>query len=159
MSIINSILGLFLGNKFERDIKEINPFVEKTHVEFEKLQNLSNDQLRDKTIELKKEILSYIEEDEKNIMSLKEKAEKEEDVYLKEELYNEADKIEKLIEEKLEKVLDECVPRAFAIIKETAKRFKENATLEVTARQYDKDLAATRESITVEGDKAIWNNR
>jgi preprotein translocase subunit SecA len=159
MSIINSILGLFLGNKFERDIKEINPFVEKTHVEFEKLQNLSNDQLRDKTIELKKEILSYIEEDEKNIMSLKEKAEKEEDVYLKEELYNEADKIEKLIEEKLEKVLDECVPRAFAIVKETAKRFKENATLEVTARQYDKDLAATRESITVEGDKAIWNNR
>ena len=159
MSIINSILGLFLGNKYERDIKEINPFVEKTHVEFEKLQNLSNDQLRDKTIELKKEILSHIEEDEKNILSLKEKAEKEEDVYLKEELYNEADKIEKLIEEKLEKVLDECVPRAFAIVKETAKRFKENTTLEVTARQYDKDLAATRESIIIKGDKAIWNNR
>jgi preprotein translocase subunit SecA len=159
MSILNSILGLFLGNKYERDIKEINPFVEKTHVEFEKLQNLSNDQLRDKTVELKKEILSHIEEDEKNIISLKEKAEKEEDVYLKEELYNEVDKIEKLIEEKLEKVLDECVPRAFAIVKETAKRFKENTTLEVTARQYDKDLAATRESIIIKGDKAIWNNR
>jgi len=159
MSFINSILGIFLGNKYERDIKEINPFVEKTHVEFEKLQNLSNDQLRDKTIELKKEILSHIEEDEKNIISLKEKAEKEEDVYLKEELYNEADKVEKLIEEKLEKVLDECVPRAFAIVKETAKRFKENTTLEVTARQYDKDLAATRESIIIKGDKAIWNNR
>jgi preprotein translocase subunit SecA len=159
MSIINSILGLFLGNKYERDIKEINPFVEKTHMEFEKLQNISNDQLRDKTIELKKEILDHIEEDETKIKLLKEKAEKEDDIYNKEELYNEIDKIEKLIEEKLEKFLDECVPRAFAIVKETAKRFKENATLEVTARQYDKDLAATRESIAIEGDKAIWNNR
>jgi preprotein translocase subunit SecA len=128
-------------------------------VEFEKLQNLSNDQLRDKTIELKKEILDHIEEDETKIKLLKEKAEKEDDIYNKEELYNEIDKIEKLIDEKLEKFLDECVPRAFAIVKETAKRFKENATLEVTSRQFDRDLAATRESITIEGDKAIWSNR
>ena len=67
MSIINDILGFFLGNKYERDMKEINPFVEKIHIEFEKLQNLSNDQLRDKTQELKKEILEYIAEDENKI--------------------------------------------------------------------------------------------
>ena len=159
MSIINDILGLFLGNKYERDMKEINPFVEKIHIEFEKLQNLSNDQLRDKTQELKKEILEYIAEDENKIKSIKESAEEEEDVYRKEESYNEIDKIEKQINEKLEIILDECVPRAFAIVKETARRFKEQSELEVTARQYDRDLAATRESITIKGDKAYWKNR
>jgi len=159
MSIINKVLGLFLGNKYERDIKEINPYVEKVHMEFEKLRDLSNDELRDKTSELKKEILGYIEEDENEIKSLKEKAEVEEDVYKKEEIYNEIDKIEKIITGKLEEILDDCLPRAFAVVKETTRRFKENSVLEVTARQHDRDLAATRESITVKGDKACWNNR
>ena len=159
MSIINSVLGLFLGNKYERDMKEINPYVEKVHKEFEKLRDLSNDELRDKTSELKKEILGYVEQDENEIKSLKEKAEAEEDVYRKEEVYNEIDKIEKSITGKFEEILDESLPRAFAIVKETTRRFKENSVLEVTARQYDRDLAATRESITVKGDKAYWNNR
>ena len=158
MSIIDNVLGLFLGNKYERDIKEINPYVEKTHIEFEKIKNLSNDSLRDCTDELRKEILGNIEEDENEIRSLREKAEKEEDVYLKEEIYNNIDKIEKQINEKLEVVLDEVVPRAFAIVKETARRFKENSVLEVTARQYDRDLASKRESITIQGDKALWSN-
>ena len=159
MSIINNILGLFLGNKYERDIKEISPYVEKTHAEYEKLQGLTNDELREKTNELRKEIKAFISADEEEIRALKSKADLEEDVNLKEELYNEADKQEKKIEEKLEKILDECLPRAFAIVKETARRFKENDTLEVSALQYDRDLAAIRESITVKGDKAIWNNR
>ncbi|HOO99693.1 MAG TPA: preprotein translocase subunit SecA [Bacteroidales bacterium] len=159
MSIINNILGLFLGNKYERDIKEISPYVEKTHAEYEKLQGLTNDELREKTNELRKEIKAFISADEEEIRALKSKADLEEDVNLKEEFYNEADKQEKKIEEKLEKILDECLPRAFAIVKETARRFKENDTLEVSALQYDRDLAAIRESITVKGDKAIWNNR
>ena len=70
MSIVTKVLGLFLGNKYERDIKEINPFVEKTHIEFKKLQELSNDQLRDRTLELKKRILEYVKEDEAEIGSL-----------------------------------------------------------------------------------------
>jgi preprotein translocase subunit SecA len=107
---------------------------------------------------LKKEILESMEPDENEIKSLKNKAEAEEDVYLKEEYYNEVDKNEKLIDEKLEKTLDNMVPRAFAIVKETARRFKENSFLEVTALQYDRDLAATRESITIKGDKAVWSN-
>jgi preprotein translocase subunit SecA len=159
MSIITKILELFLGNKYERDIKEISPYVEKIHEEFKKLRDLTNDQLRDKTLELKKVILDYIEEDEKEIGDLKEKAEAEEDVYKKEEIYNEIDKIEKHIDDKLEEILDQCVPHAFAIMKETARRFKENSVLEVTARQHDRDLAATRESITIKGDKAYWQNR
>ncbi|MCX6320937.1 MAG: preprotein translocase subunit SecA [Bacteroidia bacterium] len=159
MSIINNVLGLFLGNKYERDIKEINPYIEMIHLEFEKLKDLSNDSLRDLTEEIRKEILGSIEGDENEIKSLREKSEKEEDVYRKEEIYNDIDKIEKQINEKLEVVLNQIVPRAFAIIKETAKRFKENSVLEVTARQYDRDLAATRESITINGNKALWSNR
>jgi preprotein translocase subunit SecA len=152
-------LGLFLGNKYERDIKEINPFIEKIHVEYEKLKDLSNDALRDRTDELRKEILDSFSDDENEIASLRDKAEKEEDVYVKEEIYNAIDKIEKQINEKLEVVLDQIVPRAFAIVKETSKRFKNNSVIEVTARQFDRDLAATRESITIKGDKALWSNK
>jgi preprotein translocase subunit SecA len=159
MSIINNLLGLFLGNKYEKDIKEINPHIEKIHIEFERLKNLSNDGLRDCTDELRKEILNGLQADESKIRTLREDAESEEDVYRKEEIYNEIDKIEKEINVKLEQVLDQLVPKAFAIVKETAKRFKENSILEVTARQYDRDLAATRESITINGNKAIWSNR
>ena len=93
MSIINNVLGLFLGNKYEKDIKEINPYIEKIHKEFEKLKDLSNDDLRGQTEELKKQILGSIEGDENEIRSLKDKAENEEDVYIKEEIYNEIDKI------------------------------------------------------------------
>ncbi len=159
MSVINSVLGLFLGNKYERDLKEINPYVEKIRAEFDKLQNLSNDELRDRTFELKKEIHEGIAEFENEVKSLREKSESEEDVYKKEDIYNQIDKVEKQIDEKLEDVLDSLIPRGFAIVKETARRFKENSTLEVSARQYDRDLAATRESINIVGDKAVWNNK
>jgi len=159
MSIINNVLGLFLGNKYERDLKEINPYIDKIHIEFDKLKNLSNDGLRDLTQEVRKEIHDSISAEENEIKTLREKAENEEDVYLKEEIYNSIDKIEKQINEKLESKLDQLVPKGFAIVKETAKRFKENSTLEVTARQFDRDLAATRESVTIKGDKAIWSNR
>jgi len=159
MSIINNVLSLFLGNKYEKDIKEINPYIEKIHLEYEKLKDLSNDGLRERTDELRKEILDSLKADESEILSLREKAESEDDVYRKEEIYNEIDKIEKEINIKLELVLDQIVPRAFAIVKETARRFKENSILEVTARQYDRDLAATRESITINGNKALWSNQ
>ncbi|OFY64334.1 MAG: preprotein translocase subunit SecA [Bacteroidetes bacterium RBG_13_42_15] len=159
MDIVNKVLGLFLGNKYERDIKEITPYTIEILKEYDKLKDLSNDQLRDLTGVLKIEILNEIEPDENEIKSLKGKAEAEEDVYRKEEYYNEIDKIEKLIDEKLEKKLDTLIPRAFALVKETTRRFKENSVLEVTARQYDRDLAATRESISIKGDKAIWSNR
>lgn len=92
MSIINSVLGLFLGNKYEQDIKDINPYIDKTHAEYAKLQTLSNDELRNSTDELRAEILSSIAEDENEIAVLRDRAEKEEDVNAKEELYNSIDK-------------------------------------------------------------------
>ena len=159
MSVVNKVLGLFLGNKYERDIKEISPYVELVHTEYNKLQSLTNDQLRDRTVDLQKQIKEAISSDEESIRSLKEKAEKEEDVYVKEEIYADIDKLEKLIEDMLENILDEHLPVAFAVVKETARRFKENSMLEVTARQYDRDLAATRPGITVKGDKAFWENK
>ena len=159
MSVINKVLGLFLGNKYERDMKEISPHVMLVHEEFEKLQVLTNDELRDKTADLKNKILAGIAKDEDEIRQLRENAEKEEDVYIKEDIYNNIDKLEKSIEEKLEGILDEHLPAAFAVVKETARRFKENSVLEVTARQYDRDLAATRPSITIKGEKAFWSNK
>jgi preprotein translocase subunit SecA len=159
MSVINKVLGLFLGNKYERDMKEIDPYVILVHKEFEKLQGLTNDELRDKTTDLKEKVLAGIADNQDEIRQLRENAEKEEDVYLKEEIYNNIDKLEKNIEEKLEGILDEHLPVAFAIVKETARRFKENDVLEVTARQYDRDLAATRPSITINGQKALWSNK
>jgi preprotein translocase subunit SecA len=159
MSIINSVLGIFLGNKYERDLKEINPYVEKIHQESAKVISLTNDELRDKTASIKSRILASIEDLENEIKELRASAEKEEDVDRKEEYYNSIDKIEKQIDVKLEEVLDTLVPEAFAIVKETARRFKENSVLEVTARQYDRDLAATRESIVIKGDRALWSNK
>lgn len=159
MSIVNKVLGLFLGNKYDRDIKEISPYVELIIKEYEKLKDLSNDRLRELSKELKKEIHRETEPEEQHILQLREEAEKEDDVNKKEELYNEIDKTEKLVNEKLEKVLDRVLPKAFAIVRETARRFKENPVLEVTALDYDKDLAAKRESITIKGDKALWSNR
>ncbi len=159
MGIVSKVLGLFLGDKYDRDIKEISPYVEKTLAEYSKLQSLSNDELRDKTVALKKHIVEYVADEEKRLEELKLQAEAEEDFDAKEDLYDKIDKLEKEISDKLEVVLDESVPMAFAIVKETARRFKENDVLEVTARQYDRELAVTRESITIEGDKAYWKNR
>lgn len=159
MDFINKVLGFFLGNKYERDIKEISPYVSQVLKEYDKLRDISNDQLRECTFNLKKELSEALEADENEIQSLRNQAENEEDVDKKEEYYNQTDKLEKIIEEKIEKTLDALLPRAFAIVKETARRFKENEFLEVTALQYDRDLAATRESITIKGDKAIWRNK
>ncbi|MDX9902974.1 MAG: preprotein translocase subunit SecA [Bacteroidales bacterium] len=159
MSFVNKTLSFFLGNKEVRDLKEINPFVAKIGTESALVASLSNDALRDKTAELKQIIRGFITDEEMQVIEIRVQAEKEEDVNRKEDLYNQIDKIEKLILEKIEEKLDELLPVAFAIVKETARRFKENEVLEVTAREWDRDLAATRPSITVKGDKAYWNNR
>ena len=126
MSFVSKVLTVFLGDKEARDLKEINPFVGKIKSETALVTSLSNNALRDRTAALKKEIRESVAAEEQEIRDLKVTAEKEEDINRKEELYNQIDKIDKQILEKLEKKLDETLPVAFAIMKDTARRFKEN---------------------------------
>ncbi|NCB07201.1 MAG: preprotein translocase subunit SecA, partial [Bacteroidia bacterium] len=158
MAFVTKILGKILGNKSERDIKEVSPLVEKIKEEYKRISQLSNDGLRLESDKLKQIIDERIKPEEDEIASLKLKVE-EADILENEKIYEQVDKLEARIDEKLEEVLNEVLPAAFALIKETARRFTENETVEVTANQFDRDLAAKRESIIINGEKAIWKNR
>ncbi|MCK4346783.1 MAG: preprotein translocase subunit SecA, partial [Bacteroidales bacterium] len=159
MSAISGVLGKIFGNKYEKDLRELTPYVQIINVEYEKIETLSNDELRKRSVELKELIRNSTSEEEKEIARLKEQVDKEDtDVVEKEKIYNTIDKLEEKINEKLAVVLDEELPVAFAIMKDTARRFVENETIEVTATQFDRDLAATRDSIEIKGDKAIYKN-
>jgi preprotein translocase subunit SecA len=158
MAFINNLLGKIFGNKSERDIKEVSPVVEKIKEEYNRIVQLSNDGLREESDKIKKIIDERIKPEEDEITQLKLEAE-EADIQASEKIYEKIDKLEEKIVEKLEEVLEEVLPIAFALVKETARRFVENENLEVTARDYDRDLAATRNSIAINGDKAVWKNR
>jgi len=159
MSIVNNLLTKFFGNKSERDLKEINPVLDKIKSAYEDIVGLSNDELRAKTIEVKADIQKYVKEETDKIKSLKEKAEDDTiNVLDKEQFYDEIDKIEKVIDEKLEDKLNDILPVVFSIVKETARRFKENDFIEVTANDFDKDLAAIYDNVEIVGDKAKYYN-
>lgn len=158
MSFVNKILGKILGNKSERDIKEITPVINQIKTEFERISKLSNDGLREETEKIKSIINERIRPEEEEIAALKAEVE-EVDIQESEKIYERIDKLEELIDEKIEEVLNEVLPTAFAIVKDTARRFAENETVEVTANDFDRDLAARRDSIIIKGDKAIWKNR
>ena len=158
--MLNALTKTFkkiLGSKADRDLKEVTPLVEKIKAIYPSLASLSNDELRAKTIDFKKRINEYIAEELNKINELKAQAEKV-DINEKEEVYGEIDKIEEGIDGKIEEVLLEILPEAFAVVKETARRFSENTEVEVTASEMDRDLAASRDSIEIAGDKAIWSN-
>ena len=141
-------------------MREVTPHVEKIKAVYDTLQGLSNDELRERSAALKKRVSEYVNEERDRLEELKQKAEDPEvDVVEKESVYQEIDKLDETIDAKYEEVLDEILPEAFALIKETAKRFKENEVVEVTALDYDRKLAASRESVQIKGDKASWSNR
>ncbi len=160
LDFLTKSVSKFFGTKSDRDLKEIQPIVDEILVEFPKLANISNDQLRDKTTEFKKRIADHSAKEQGRINEIRQKidAELEMDVESKEKLYEEMDELEKTIIKNNKEILDEILPEAFAVMKETAKRLKENTTIEVTASQMDRDLAAKRESVKIKGDKAIWSN-
>ncbi|MBR5167390.1 MAG: preprotein translocase subunit SecA [Salinivirgaceae bacterium] len=158
MGIIDGILTKLFGNKSERDIKEIMPYVLAANAEYEKLAGLTNDQLRQQSLELQQIIQDRINPENQQIADLRQQIEQEQDIEKKEDLYNQIDKVEESIDVKIADVLDELLPRAFAIIKDTARRFKESKEIEVTATQMDRDIAAIRDSVEIRGDKAIWFN-
>jgi len=155
-----SLKKLF-GSKSDKDIKAINPLVDKIHEAYKDISKLSNDDLRAKTIEFKAQIASYLQEEETEIKELHNRLENDLDIENeeKEKIYLTIDRLEKTISKKVEEILLEVLPAAFSVMKETAKRFKENEEVEVTATQMDRDLAATRTSIEIRGDKAYYKNQ
>lgn len=158
MSIINSILKAFVGDKSEKDVKAIQPIITKIKSFEGALQALSHDELRAKTAEFKAKIQNARAEKDAKIASLKQDAEQTQDIDAREDIYAEIDKIEKEAYEISEKVLNEILPEAFAVVKETARRFKDNTTITVTATPKDRELSATKPYINIEGDNATWAN-
>ena len=158
MSFLNSILKAFVGDKSEKDIKSIQPLIAKVHTFEKALAALSHDELRAKTAEFKEKIKHARAEKDAKIATLKSDAENTTDIDAREDIYTAIDVLEKEAYEISEKVLNEILPEAFAVVKETAKRFKDNTTLTVKATPKDIELSATKSYITIEGDNAVWAN-
>ncbi len=158
--ITGAISKLFGGSKSERDIKKIMPLVEAINRHYKSLKELSNDALRQKTQEFRKIIRERLSDVQAEIDQLKARGEDPElTIPEKEEIYAELDKLDEQKDEKLEEILDELLPEAFAVVKETARRFKENEHLEATATELDRQLAAKFDHIHIQGDKVIYDNK
>ena len=159
MSIVESVMKVFFGDKSAKDIKQIMPLVDKALSFGEGLELLSNDELRAKTQEFKQKIHDAVAGKEAEIASLEAEAEAEnENLEKKEALFNQADELKKEVYKITEDILNEILPEAFAVVKETARRFANNPQLEVTAQPFDREFSATHPNITINGDKAVWSN-
>ena len=146
------------GTKADRDMKQIRPLLDKVLVAYEAVDKLTDDELREKCQALKDLIQSRIAADEARVAEIKAELEKEIPLSQKEALATESDKLVKKIDEKIEEALDQILPDAFAIMKSTARRFKENPIVKVKATDFDRDLSASKDFVTIEGDYALWQN-
>ncbi|MCC8142663.1 MAG: preprotein translocase subunit SecA [Tannerellaceae bacterium] len=146
-----------LGNKSQRDLKEITPYVDKIKAVYPSIEALSNDELRARIDEIKIRIQEYVAAERAQVEELRQGIDNKE-LEEREAIWSQVDKIEKTIVEKMEEVLDEALPEVFAIVKDTARRFTENEETVVTANQFDRDLAAKHDFVRIEGDKAIYLN-
>ena len=154
-----NFLKKVFGSKHDRDVQEYLPLVEKTNQFFEQYKALSNDELRSKTIEFRKRISDHLEGIDQDIASLKEQAKASTNIAKKEELFDQIDAMTKDRNKHLEDVLKAILPEAFAVVKETCRRFTLNDTLEVTALEHDIMLAGkNKDYISISGDKATWKN-
>lgn len=158
MSFINSILKVFVGDKSEKDVKALQGNITKIKAFESVLAGLSHDELRAKTTYFKAQIKQARAEKDAKIASLQLEVEKIEDIDKREDLYTLIDALEKEAYEISEKTLNDILPEAFAVVKETAKRFKDNSTITVTATEKDRELSATKSYITLVGDQAVWAN-
>ena len=150
-----------MGDKSTRDMKTLKPIVQKIHIAYETIKGLSNDELRDKTAAFKQRIADYISQEENEIAKLKSEIESnlELETDEKEKMYNQIDKLQKQIDTKTEEVLDQILPEAFSVMKETARRFKENEEVVVTANDFDGELAATMDNVIIKDGKAYYKNQ
>ena len=153
----NEFMTKLFGNKSQRDLKEITPYVDKIKAVYPSIQKLSNDELRAKTDEIKQRIQDYVADERKQVEDLR-KGIDDKELEEREAIWAEVDKIEKAITDKMEVVLEESLPEVFSIMKETARRFTENEEVVVTATDFDRYLATKHDFVRIEGDKAIFLN-
>jgi len=158
MSFINSIIKAFVGDKSEKDVKALQPYLTKIKTFESGLIALSHNELRARTLFFKEKIKQDRSEKDAKIASLKQEAESIEDIDKREDIYLAIDALEKEAYEISEKTLIEILPEAFAVVKETARRFKENTQIQVTATAKDRELSATKTYITIDGENSIWSN-
>jgi preprotein translocase subunit SecA len=156
LKFISKSVGQIFGTKQEKDIKYYTPTVEECNEAFEKLSGLTNDELRGKTIHFRSIIEDRLKEYDQEMEKLAKIVEETEDILQKEELYKEIDEIKLNRNDALEEVLLEILPEAFAVVKETARRFTENDYLEVQVTQHDRELGAKKNYLLIEGDRAKW---
>jgi len=158
MSFLNSIIKTFVGDKSKKDVKELQPLLNKIKSHEQALESLSLDELRNKTTGFKAKIKeSYASETEK-IAALHEEVQASTDIDKNEDIYGEIDKLKDEIYKISEATLTDILPEAFAVVKETAKRFVANETMTVTATEYDRELSGSKEYVSLDGDNAIWQN-
>jgi preprotein translocase subunit SecA len=159
LELFTNFLSKIFGKKSDKDVALLMPTVELIKAEYEKLQSLSNDQLRGKTFEFKKAIQDHIASEVSEIAQLKLQAENENvDDREKEAIFKQMDDLEKARLAKIKEKLDEILPQAFAVLKETARRFKDNPYIEVAASEWDKTISVRKANVTIEGEKARWNS-
>lgn len=160
LKYINKAVQKIFGSKYEKDINTYMPYVHEINDHFEQLRSLSNDELREKTHHFRQRIADYLTEIDNEIAALREDALNEENLDNKEAFFDEIDNLTKERDKILEEVLREILPEAFAVVKETARRFSENETIRVTTTEHDRELAAqsNKTYVTIEGNQAIWKN-
>ena len=156
MNFVEIITKLF-GNKAQKDMRAIQPIVDRIKASYEEIDALSNDELRAHSWALMDKLQAAVKDRKDRIAELKASIEGT-PIEKREKIYNEVDKLEKEIKEEYERVLNEILPEAFAIVKSAARRFAQNETVEVTANDMDRDLAANNDFVEIDGDKAIWHN-
>ncbi len=157
MSIVNSLLKVFVGDKKQKDLKLLQPIVNQVHTFDSQIANFSNDELRAKTIEFKQRIQSANQEFQSKISDLELQLDQAE-IDEKEFIYEQIDELNDKIYHNIEKTLSEILPEAFAIVKETAKRFTNPDGITVTATSFDRELSAVKSYITLEGENAHWSH-
>ena len=159
MGLIDKTIGKFFGSKSDRDIKLVHPIVEKIKEAYQKIEGVSADALRAKSMELKQYIQNAVATETQAVTKLKEQIESDTIPFNeRESIFDQVDKLEKLIDKKITIALDEILPDAFAVVKETAKRFNDNDSIAVTASEMDRNLAAQRSSIQIKGSSAVWSS-